>query len=303
MTTSKKSVHLLPTHLHAAATPVSRFREAYDHNVPAMKALAADALATVNVDIPSAGTTVLGAMPEIVALRAEIADAMPKFDLHTLDGLEGYALAMLHAHSLYIASSTPSGEVATILEEGIGLRESLYADAQALGRHGLIDPRRLSQLKASSGYKVVAMDLMSLANVLREAWPKIQGKTAIEAASLDRAESLADRIISAVGAREQAPAAVAEVAQMRQRAFTLFVRAYDEVRRVIGFLRWKQGDLDTIAPSLYAGRSARRAKSDPAPAGTPAPSEAAAQPTPTPSPVAPVAHAPAAPGASPVATA
>ena len=43
----------------------------------------------------------------------------------------------------------------------------------------------------------------------------------------------------------------------RLRAFTLLVRSYDAVRRAIAYLRWRQGDSDHFAPSLWAGRGGR----------------------------------------------
>ena len=47
---------------------------------------------------------------------------------------------------------------------------------------------------------------------------------------------------------------MAEAQRTRQRAFTLFVHAYDDARRVISFLRWNEGDVSTYLPSLYQGR-------------------------------------------------
>ena len=38
---------------------------------------------------------------------------------------------------------------------------------------------------------------------------------------------------------------------MRQRAFTLLVRSYDEIRRAVVFVRWAEADADAFAPSLY----------------------------------------------------
>jgi hypothetical protein len=98
-----------------------------------------------------------------------------------------------------------------------------------------------------------------LAALIRDVWPKIAGKTMLQASELDQAETLADRIVTAVGHREQGPAVVATAAEDRQRAFTLFLNTYNQVRRAVHFLRWDQGDADAIVPSLYAvGRSARR---------------------------------------------
>ena len=54
--------------------------------------------------------------------------------------------------------------------------------------------------------------------------------------------------------------AAAESAEQRDRAFTLFIRCYDQIRRAILFLRWEQDDADTIAPSLYPGYPRRMRK-------------------------------------------
>src|SRR5688500_269126 len=68
----------------------------------------------------------------------------------------------------------------------------------------------------------------------------------------------------------------------RKRAYTLLVRSYNEVRRVISFLRWHDGDAEDIAPSLHtAGRAARRsdeeAAEEPEPAAAPTGSPVAVQ--------------------------
>jgi hypothetical protein len=84
---------------------------------------------------------------------------------------------------------------------------------------------------------------------------------------LNRAQNLGVELNIDIGQRNQAPAAVATVALERQQAFTLFVRAYDQIRRGVSYLRWDEDDVDTIAPSIYAGRkhkSSTDAKTKPA---------------------------------------
>ena len=51
----------------------------------------------------------------------------------------------------------------------------------------------------------------------------------------------------------------------RQRVFTLLARAYDQLRRHLSFLRWSEGDVDEIAPSLYAfpARATPRTRAEP----------------------------------------
>src|SRR5262249_14133252 len=100
---------------------------------------------------------------------------------------------------------------------------------------------------------------------------------------LDQARDIGEKLLAAVGAKEQGPALVAAQALQRQRNFTLFANAYDQVRRAISYLRWNEDDVDDIAPSLYAGRGTGRKKPESVqPAPTPAPNPA---PTPAPAPV------------------
>ncbi|WP_437907778.1 hypothetical protein WME95_07775 [Sorangium sp. So ce327] len=68
------------------------------------------------------------------------------------------------------------------------------------------------------------------------------------------------------------------------------MRADDQTRRAVAYLRWDEGDADTIAPSLYKGRGRAASSSDTAaapddaappgaaPAGTPAPAAPSAAP-------------------------
>src|SRR5512132_3793744 len=53
----------------------------------------------------------------------------------------------------------------------------------------------------------------------------------------------------------------AEAAFRKARAFTLFVTADDQGRRAVTYLRWNEGDADSLAPSLYKGRGGSRGAS------------------------------------------
>ena len=45
---------------------------------------------------------------------------------------------------------------------------------------------------------------------------------------------------------------------VRAQAYTLFVRTYDECRRAVTYLRWRQGDALQIVPPLRPRRTAHR---------------------------------------------
>jgi hypothetical protein len=268
------------------------YRDAYQRALPASKAIAQDELLPVNVDVPSAVITAAGALPEILALRAQVVEELPKFDISYFDLLETHALAAGQAHMQFLGASGPAEDLIALNAEGTALRDTLYSDAVALSNRGIMNGEKLGAFKGATGYKNVAFDLMGLATLLRENWAQISGKTALQLSELDRADVLGKQLTDAVGAREQAPAVTAEVAVQRQRNFTVFSRTYDQVRRVISYLRWNEDDVDSIAPSLYAGRGGSRRKD--VPASTDVPPAAGV----TPAPVAPVGSAPSVTGSA-----
>jgi hypothetical protein len=151
----------------------------------------------------------------------------------------------------------PASVLQTLNDTATKQREVLFSETTTLAKRGLIDGQRLKDLKGPVGYRNVAFDLLALVAIFRETWNALTGKTGISMEELEKAEVMADELLGAVAERELGQV-VADAADNRQRAFTLFVNAYDQVRRAVLFLRHDEDDADTIIPSLYAGRSNRR---------------------------------------------
>ena len=139
------------------------------------------------------------------------------------------------------------------------LGNTLHLDAVALATRRLINGAKLKKFSAHTAPKALAFELLALASLLRQHWNEIASRTAVQLSELDQAESLAWQLLTAFGARQQALAGTATRSQQRRRHFTLFVRAYAQVRRAIGYVCWDQ-NVDRIAPSLYAARKARGRK-------------------------------------------
>ena len=72
----------------ATSAPVPRFREAYQSVLEEMRAIPTDELSNVNLDIPTAVTTVFGVLPQIRALRPQITAKLKDFDLAQFDKME-----------------------------------------------------------------------------------------------------------------------------------------------------------------------------------------------------------------------
>jgi len=247
----------------AGAPQFLLYREAFERVLPATAALSEEELIAVNIDVPSAVATAIGALPKIMAYREEAAK-LYAFDVSHFDLLQLYTFAVGHAHAKLLAASAPPEALSALNERGVKLRDTMYLDAVALAHRGLISGDRLSDFKDGTGYKNLAFDLLGLSSLLRDNWDKIASRTGIQLSELDDAELLGQQLMDAVGTREQAPATVAQVQAQRQGNFTLFSRSYDQVRRAISYLRWDEEDVDQICPSLYAGRGGRRKEAAPA---------------------------------------
>jgi hypothetical protein len=275
--------------------------DAYERVKAELAALAPEELAQVNLDVTSAVTTILGVLPEIRALRQRIAKELSTFDLTAFDKLEDYALALKYAHTGYLTATQPPDDLPALSTQAAKLRERLLADAQSLAHYGLVDGGQLAQMKGANGNKNVAQDLEILSKVLQQNWQKFQGKSPVTADDLQTAARLSTRLLRIVGVREQGPAILAEATEQRMRAFTRVLQVYEAARLAIGYLRAREGDAETIVPSLYGGRPRRRSSSDTStevPVGNlGAPAPGAAQPSESPA-VPAVPSAAPAPGAT-----
>jgi hypothetical protein len=247
--------------------------ESYRKVLPAILALPQKEVTKINADIARVVPKVLGSLPQIIALRAVIAADLPKFDLANVDNLEDLTLALDYCDAAYTCSCESPDDLAKLAEEAYAIRDTLYGDAMGFARRGLINPASLKDYSGQIGYTNVARDVTKLAYVITEAWTRIEGKCAIEKSELEAADKLATRIQRLAGLRAEGPEAIADSADQRARAFTLFLNAYDQVRRAVQFVRWEEGDADDIAPSLYTGkkRAAVSDKVEPTPAPVPAP--------------------------------
>jgi hypothetical protein len=232
-------------------------REAYDRVMEEIRSLPDTDLIAINIDVPSAIATVRGVLGKAAELRAGLA-RLPDFDTTRFDKLGDYALALEYAHMQYLAASMPAQPLEQLVTDGTAMRKVLLADASTLAAHGIIDGQRLKEIRGSTGYLDLACDLQTLVAILRGSWDAIAGKIPLTVADLDRAELTGVRLVDAVGAHTQTPAGVTATADIRRRAFALMVNTYDQTRRAASYLRWKEGDVDEILPSLYAARMVRR---------------------------------------------
>lgn len=239
----------------------------------------------INLDVRAAVFTARGVVPAVALLRAEIAAALGEEQAVFVDRLDLVARAAGAAYAQHEVLGTPP-QLEPLSAEVVAARQTLLLNAQSLVARKLVEAGKLGGLRGSVGYRNQYLDVLQLVALFRNEWASLEAHTAVTAVELDRAEALANELARAVGMREQTDPATSPTALLRDRAWTLFVRTYDEVRRAVVWLRWREEDADAIAPSLWQGRGGR-------PAGRPE-SESAPSLAPTGSPI-----RPGMPGASP----
>jgi hypothetical protein len=243
-----------------AAKPAEppKAQAAFEQIQPEMAALGAESLGKINVDISQAVSISLGVLPGLLFLRPAMAK-LPDFEIGQFDKLETYALGAWYAHLLALPPASATNPVQLLLEEASALRLLLLSDAEALAARGLLDLKSVQEIRGGQGNLDIANDLVALSALMGASWSKIEGKTAATADEVHRAGDLGPLLIAALGVREHgATATPAEAADRKVRAFTLFTAAYDQVRRAVSYLRWNEGDADSLAPSLYKGRGGSR---------------------------------------------
>jgi hypothetical protein len=153
----------------------------------------------------------------------------------------------------------------------------------------LLDAAKIAAIRLGSGYLDAAGDLIALSGLFAAAWSSIEGKTTVTRDDIDLGASIGTDLVRLLAKRDADPEAAQRASDRKVRAYTRFVTAYEEARRAIAFLRWYEGDLESIAPSLFSQKRPRRASTAPSASPQTAP-ESPAVPAPT---------APTVPAASP----
>jgi hypothetical protein len=256
--------------------------EAFTLVKPELDAIDIADLVQINVDIPSACTVALGAADRLDKLGAEMAE-LPGFDRKAQKNLRRYALAALYANAVATHESSEDN-VTTLLVEAAPLREGMLVAAEALAHRGIVSAQRVAEIRSGQGHLDTADDLIALSALFRDAWSAVQGKTAVTRQEVDRSAVLGSQLHIALGVRRvgtDVRSSPGQSPMFRERAFTLFVRAYDECRRAVTYLRWHENDLAEFAPSIY-GRRKRRLGTEPETPTTDVPDSTTTAPSPIP---------------------
>lgn len=221
-----------------------------------MEALRPEELAALNVDVVSASAIILGAVDRIVAFREQMAK-LPDFDLRNVDNLKDYAIAAWYVHITSLPVPEPA-EAEALFQEAVELRSKFLRWSAPLADEGLLDRAAVDKIKEGSGNRDVPSDVVAFVGLYRANWAAIQGKCGVTEADLERGALIGPKVFSLVSQREHRKTTPrAEASQRVRRAWTLPDRAYAQCRRALTYLRFEEGDVDTIAPNVRSNSGSR----------------------------------------------
>jgi hypothetical protein len=249
---------------------------AYEGAKGDLAALPAGEVGRITTNVTGVVATVFGALPAIEALWGDI-EKLPHVDLPLLRKLRDYALALHHVDVIVMHAVGGKALIKALTAEAGPLRARLLSSAEVLAIYGLVDAERVASIRSGTGQFDQANDLTALSQLYLAGGDALFAKVPVTRAEVGRAAELGLELLAALGRRrvgsddEGAPSRYEDD---RARAFRLVVRSYDEGRRAVTFLRWREGDADLLVPSLFAGRRRRsRAGDEPSGGGGDEPSD------------------------------
>jgi|GEM_PF-1386716 len=254
---AESAIALAPANSLAESSDAS-LEFAFHASLPELLALPKDRLLVLNVDVRGAVCLGLAAPERLRAWRSRIIDELPRFDINALDRLEQYAKALMRAQVEYTLARKSPADVRALAEATQRRYQVLMNDARALAGRGMLAPEQLLKFTGCRRRADKVLALSALVSVLKTAWPRIKGKTALTLAELEQADELVMQLMSALAHQKNPLRDLAKIAELRQRAFTLFANAYCQVRRAIQYLCANEREAECIIPSLYPRKRAAR---------------------------------------------
>lgn len=247
------------TPLRTITTPTAA--AAFAMVLPEIQALPASEIIRTNLGMERAARRGLAVAQRLRPLLPELR-GLPDLDDHAIEAMPDYALAVLHAHDLATeAGGANRTQLAALLQEAVPLREILLCSAELLALTGYVPYERVAAIRSGQGHVDTVDDVQALGRLYLELWDRVHDKVPVTRAMVERALTLSAELHRLLGAQEIVEddplVEPSDPVHMRAKAFTLFLRAYEECRRGVTYLRWNHGDASAIVPSLYPRRSRR----------------------------------------------
>jgi hypothetical protein len=235
---------------------------------PALAAVDRERFHPGNLDVAQAASVVLGHLESMEQLRGAIEATFRSFEFAHLDNLRDYAIAvkyLVNAEDNARATVDPGASAA--LAEGRAFREKIAATAEMFAKHDIFDAAVVASIEAlPRGYDGTSNAIIRYCALFVEHRAEVEGKMIH---SMQSIEEWREKAVS-LGALGASPSSKTpeELRDLRRRAVTLFMNAYQEVRWAIEYVRRHERDATDFAPVLSNNRGSSGGdskKTDPLP--------------------------------------
>ena len=224
--------------------PLAFVSAAHQEIMPLLRSLDESKVRTVRATPRRAADTALASALRIEPFRDKLA-ALPKIGVSDLDLLPKLAHTLLWIEVRITNAS--SCDRRALADAGFAHRSKLVVAARPLAEAGLLDSDRVEAIGRRRGYRDLADDLLALASLYGEAWPKVIGKTTVTVEDVRRSGELHARLLlSLLGPTTNE----LTLRQLRARALTLLNECYGRLRKAIHYLRDSASEARRLMPSL-----------------------------------------------------
>jgi hypothetical protein len=213
------------------------------------------------VRIPHCVSVLLGSQPAIDRMLPFMPRYTPLANAGRISRMRDYALAaaFVHHRSLPRPPTEPP-EQRALIEGSLSLRRRISKAAIHLADLGLLDPRRVREIRAGRGFVGTGDALLALATLFEAHWSDVKDNTPIERSELRHAAEQGAKLLAlAAERRERIHGGIARD-DVPRRAAHMMCEVYEEARRVAAYICWYEPEVRPL-PSLY--RRASRGHTEP----------------------------------------
>lgn len=226
----------------------------------------------ISLDVQTMVTGIVGPAARIATYKEQLAK-LPNYDVETVCQLEEIGAALMEANQNAFGPEL-NHKIDVAVARAVPLREKFYVTFDMLAIFGFVSAAWIASLRAGSGYRDLAGDLISAKNKFMELPAEARAKTMITDEDCENAAAYANEIISIIAHRDaEWTGTERDPAREREQVYTFAMHIYEEARGGIQFIRRSEKDADDIAPSLFArpGRRPTTSSATTEPATTAAP--------------------------------
>lgn len=233
--------------------PVAASVAAYDQCKTELEEAAKQPLAPLTANVAYAVRVMLTVAGNV----EKYMPALKELGIADADKLAMRANALSYAQALHDWTLNSPQKVEVLAAEVVNARRLLTTELDLVVVRGLIAHGAI-KLQTTGSYLGMAQDVRVICSAFLANWDKVGPEIGNDQAHVHEALRDADNLIAAIAKAAEVQETLKGTALMRAAAWTLARKCYDGVHRGIQFLRYEEGDVDEIVPSIYDTRPKKK---------------------------------------------